>query len=119
MSHRSRLSDERAKLNGVPTFANMQQPAPPPQPVALEQLVSRLASKGAPIGYKLATCSDPPMIRIIACCGPIEIPIDLDPQKTRALAARLIQAADQVDPPVQFVTNGHEAPGEASADSPE
>ncbi len=103
MSHRSRLFQERNKLSSsVPTFAN-KQPKPqqaPQQQVTIDQLAAFLMSQGAPAGYKLMTAEDPATVRLIAYVGPLQIPLDFTPEKSRDLALSLTQAADQVDPPI-------------------
>ncbi len=104
MSHRSRLFQERNKLSSVvPTFAN-KQPAPPkPQQVGINDLIPMLISQGVPVQYKIETCDDPPVIRFTAVVGPLQIPLDFNPEQARAMIASFTAAVDKVDPPAQML----------------
>ncbi len=99
MSHRSRLAQHKAALQApVPTFAN-KQPAQPPQQLSIEQLVPMLVSKGAERRWKIMTSWEPPIVRLVAECGPIVIPLDYTPDEARKLIEALGLAVNVVDPP--------------------
>jgi len=54
--------------------------------------------QGAPIQYRVDVCAEPPLVRIAAKCGPLEIPLDLDLAKAEALLDSLDQAIDRISP---------------------
>ena len=96
MSRRSQVNQQRAALN-VPELA-FSQPAQQPVPLGLGQLVDVLIRQGAQRGWRLQTSLDPKVVRFIAICGPLEVPLDFTPEEARKLSALILKAAEVVDP---------------------
>lgn len=78
-------------------FPNVQHRPPPPQQIGPGELVGKLVEMGAAPGYKLQKCTVPPMVRLLATCGPIEIPLDFVPEEARRLSAAIALAADEAE----------------------
>jgi hypothetical protein len=105
MSRRSQVIQQRRALevskygaSAVPSFPNEQARSPGMQ-IGPGELVSVLMSRGATIGYKILTADDAKIVRVVATCGPIEIPLDFSVDQLRKLIETLEGAAQKVDPP--------------------
>ena len=74
-------------------------PSPQQQQIGLEALVAILMSSGAKVGLALQLDDENKAIRLLAVCGPLQIPCDLPTAKAREFGQRLLDAADKYDPP--------------------
>jgi hypothetical protein len=104
MSRRSQVIQQRRALEAskqglpaVPSFPNKQRETPAMQ-VGVSGLVPLLMNQGAKLGYKVLSADDAKIVRFVATCGPVEIPLDFPVLEARKLIDTLNQAVDKVDP---------------------
>ena len=104
MSNRSRVIREQKALQFSPivkSFPNVQ-PRPPAaqqMQVGLGQLAEILMSQGAARGYKIQFSEEAKIVRVVADCGELSIPLDFTPDEARKMADSIRHAADNIDPP--------------------
>jgi hypothetical protein len=94
MSRRSQVIQQRKAFENVPIIGRQA----PAAPVDLNQLSRLLIEQGAPRRYMIQTSLNPSVVRLVAACGPLEIPLDLSPAEARRLASAIEGAAFVVDP---------------------
>jgi hypothetical protein len=106
MSRRSQVIQQRKALDHAPILSPTLAPPTHPVQLGLEQLAGLLMQQGAPRGWKLQTGTDPKLIRLIATCGPLEVPLDFTPDDARKLSQKILEAVESIDP-----TAAEEEPG--------
>lgn len=84
-------------VDGVLDFAAA--PAPQAQQIGPEQLVPLLLQSGQIPAYQIRVDAKAKVICLIACLGPLQIPLPFDVEQGRKVAGELAAACDQAEAP--------------------
>jgi hypothetical protein len=115
MSNRSRVLREQKALGTAPVVRSFPNVQAKPQQVqmGLEQLAEILISQGANRSYKIQFNVEHQIVRVVAECGPLSIPLDFSIEEARKMAQGIEDACAKAEPPAA------EEDGELPAMSPE